>query len=189
MRAFARRSDFITLLKSTHGPGTFARTDGCLASRLFCREVDMRLIQATTALVAALALTLAGGDALARGGGHGGAGGARSSGGAHFSGGGLRFSGGGGGAKFSSFNSGSRSFSTVTRFSQPRTVISSQHFASHTGNRHHRRHVRFIGAGFYPSFYDDYPYYYDSDYYNDDTDDDLVCYWSSRYGRRICRQY
>ncbi len=143
----------------------------------------MRMIKVTMALVAAAVLALGSSAAFARsGGGHGGA---------HFSGGGggAKFGGysGGGGARIGSFNGSSRSVGSVTRFGPPRAFVSSQRFASHVGNNHRRHRNHFVGSGFYPGYYyDDYPYAYDS-YYAYDYDDDVVCYWSERRGRRICR--
>ena len=126
----------------------------------------MRSINIVGSILAAAALVVSSGAALAHGHGGSGHGGG---GGVHFGGGGgARFSGGGGGVHFSAPRSSFRSVGPRVAFAPA--------FSGH--HRHHRH-------GFPVGFYSDYGnYYYDNYAYDDD---DVVCYYSRRYGREICR--
>ena len=90
-------------------------------------------------------------------------------------------SGHGGGAKVASFSGGGGGSARIAapRFASQSRVASSAAFQGNgrAHHRHHRHHPVFIGAG-YPT----YDNYYDNYY-----DDDIVCYYSRKYERRICR--
>ena len=124
----------------------------------------MRKLTAIVAILAGLALGAS--AASARGGHHGGAG---------------YGSGHGGGAKVASFSGGGGGGARIAapRFASQSRVASSAAFQGNgrAHHRHHRHHPVFIGAG-YPT--------YDNNYDNYD-DDDIVCYYSRKYERRICR--
>ena len=132
----------------------------------------MRKLTAIVAILAGLALGAS--AASARGGHNGGAGLGSGHGGsakvATFS---------GGAARVATFSGGGSARIAAPRFASQSRVASSAAFQGNgrAHHRHHRHHPVFIGAG--------YPYY--DNYYDNYDDDDIVCYYSRKYERRICR--
>ena len=124
---------------------------------------------------AALTLACFGSPALAHGGGGGHGGG--------FGGGGGFHGGGLGGSHFATPSIGS--YSTRT-FTTPTTSRMTGAYAGHFNGRHtHFRRGFGYGYpyGFYGDYFDDYGYLYDG------YPGPNVCYYSPRYGRRICSSY
>jgi hypothetical protein len=134
----------------------------------------MRPLTTITAMIAAATFTLTASVAHARQ-GHGGGGGG------HHHGGSGGYHGGGSVAR--SYSAPVRSYSAPVH-AAPRVAAAAPqvHHRGHDGHRG-RHHHRGGHGGYAPSY--DSTYYADS--YASDDDVEIVCYWSRKYDRRVCR--